>query len=109
MPAVKHRNWKEIDQPQINREDRNQRQKRDQAELSNLTRHLRDPQRTAQFLRTAVTRDHLAHGFEGIRGHVEGLKRRPPDSREGVVALILRPAPADPKTPDLLLAPRRHH
>ncbi len=64
MPAIKHGNWQEVDEPQVNRDERNEEDEAFQPQCRGLPRHLRDLERPAQFLDGSAATDNLTQSFD---------------------------------------------
>ena len=103
MPPVKDRDRKQIDQPQIYRQNRHEPQHRDNTALSNLSRHLRNAQRPPEFVSRARPYDDLPHRLQGAGRQVPGLCPGLPDRGCGIALDILHPASRDAQQTDLIV------
>src|SRR6185437_12860025 len=102
MPPVKNGNRKEVDEAEIDRQHRHEPEHGDNSALRHLARHLRDAQGAAELVGGARADDHLPHGLERSRRHVEGLAAGAPHRIERVAAHILNAAALDPQQPHLM-------
>src|ERR1700730_6692331 len=102
MTPVKHRHREQIDQPEIDRQDRHEPEQRDDAALSNLARHLRDAQRPAELVAGTGADDDLPHRLERRARQVPGLADRAQHRAGGIAPDILDAAAPDAEQADLV-------
>src|SRR5665213_1246012 len=103
VTAVKNGDRKEIDEPEIDRQHRHEIEQRDDPSLRDLARHLRDAQRSADFVRWPQADDHLPYGLERAGAQVPGILRRIPQRGRGIALDIVDAAALDAQQADLVV------
>src|SRR5208282_646749 len=86
MAAVKHGDGQDVDETQIERENRKKPDIRNDTALGHIARHLGDPDRTLQLVSAARAGDHLPDRLERSHGKAAGLLGRPPERQKRIIA-----------------------
>src|SRR5579883_2169978 len=97
MAAVEHRDRKQIDQTEIDREHGHEPHEGDRAALRDLARHLGDTQWTADFVGRPRADDHLPHRSQGASDEIAGFLSGPPNSVDWIAANIVDSLALDPE------------
>ena len=103
MPAVEDRNRKQVNEPEIDRQDRHEPEDCDDPALSDLAGHLRNAQRPAEFVRAPRSLDHLPQRAQGPGGQIPGLLAGLQHGRRGIAFDVFHPAPRDTEQADLVM------